>query len=184
MKFLESFRENIGYRMICSRGSKLQRNKTFHNLDSAKTIGILFCATNDQDYQAAKDFADSLMDANKQVESIGFVELQESIGKYVITGNTKFFSLDQKGFFKLPKDVPVIESFVLGQFDMLINISPVENIMVDYVMALSKARFKISPKLSNDDFADFIINFSDKTQLNSKAIIKKIREVLAMLNRN
>lgn len=183
MKFLENFREKIGYKIICSRGSKLVRNKTFHNLDSAKTIGILFNATSEQDYQAGKELVYQLMDMGKSVDSIGFVELQENIGKYVITSNMNFFALQQKGFFMLPKEIQVVEEFVSQKFDMLINVSPVENIMVDYIMSLSKASFKISPGLQNDDFADFIINFSSKNTLTSKAIIAKVKEYLTLLDK-
>lgn len=183
MKFLENIRTNIGYKILNHRQSKLRRNKTFHNLDSAKSVGVVFSAMNDDDYQVAQQFVNTLLDKGKKVESIGCVANQDAIGKYVITNNMKYYSCENQTIFFLPKENEVIEDFVSQNFDILVNISNRENIFLDYIIGLSKAAFKVSPALRDDDYADFIIQFSDKNNLSSKDILEKTTGILSKINR-
>lgn len=183
MKFLENIRTKIGYKILDHKMSKLHRNKTFHNLDTAKSVGIYFSATNDDDYQAAKSFVDQLLDKGKKVEALGMVASESAIGKYVITNNMKYYSRDNQSIFFLPKENDTIDSFVYQNFDILINISPTEDIFTDYIIALSKSSFKVSPALRNDDYADFIIQFNNKAGLKSKDILAKTTEILSKINK-
>ncbi|MCQ2253190.1 MAG: hypothetical protein MJZ61_07055 [Bacteroidales bacterium] len=172
----------MGYRSICRKVKQLKRTKTFHNLQSADTVGVLFDSTQQSSYQAARAFVNSLVEKGKKVMALGMVLNQEMLNYYVQQDCFSFFSLEKTTFLCYP-DSPAVEQFVSRDFDLLVNVSTVENLSVDYVMALSKAKCKISPVLSNNDFADFLFQFNNLASLETATLIERIKEYLSMISR-
>jgi len=179
MKFLENLRTKIGYNMLCRNARKVSRNKTFNNLETALSVGILFDSTQQDSYLVAKSLVPDLKAKGKAVESLGIVLNNEMLGYYTPVDNMRFFSLEDKTFFCYPNDETVVQPFISKDFDILINLCPGENLFIDYVMGLSKAKFKVSPQLSSNDFADFILQFSKTEGLKADMILRMVREYLA-----
>lgn len=184
MKFLQNIRTKLGYNTICRKAKKLPRKKTFHNLESALSVGFIFDSTHQEDYLVAKALVPELAGKGKKVYSIGMVPNSGMLGYYTPLENMKFISYEEFTFLCFPKDEATVNAFINKEFDILLNLCAKENLFVDYLMALSKAKFKVSPQLSNNNFADFILQFKDNKPLNSAVILSKIREYLSAMQKS
>jgi hypothetical protein len=61
----------------------------------------------------------------------------------------------------LPKPGPV-DDFIKTEFDVLFNIALEQNLVLDYITALSHARFKAGTSVSQRNFFDLNINIGNK----------------------
>ncbi|MBR4265750.1 MAG: hypothetical protein IKQ46_06815 [Bacteroidales bacterium] len=168
--------------MLCKHAAKLKRNKSFNNLDTAKTVGILFDSAQQQNYESAKHFMKTLSDNGIEVEALGMVLNEEMLRYFPPTNNVSLFRLDKLTFFGYPDDERV-KPFLSREFDILINLCLDENLCIDYVMGMSKAKFKVSMNLRSEDFADFILQYSPENRPTTDELIVKIQKYLSALRK-
>lgn len=182
MKILQNIRENIGFSMLCKKAQRLKRDKSFNNLETAQTVGLLFDASQQQNYQSASNFIKFLEERGKHVEALGIVLNEEMLRYFPPTNNVSLFRLDKLTFYGYPDD-PRIEPFLSKNFDIMINLCLYENLSIDYVMGMSKAKFKVSSNLRSLDFADFILQFNSERKPTSNDLIEQIKGYLGQLNK-
>ena len=182
MVFLQKFRENIGLRLLKKKVKRTFRKKAFNNFDTAKNIGILFNTSVQDDLLQTNLFIQELKDLGKEVSALGVVELEKQISIYEVHDNVKYFATEKTNFCCYPKSANV-EHFIAQPFDIMINLSTIEPIAIDYIMANSKAVFKVSKRLRSDEFVDFILDFSQGKNPQTKEIITKIKEYLSALTK-
>ena len=178
MKILQNLRTKIGYNLLCRKVKKKVRTKTYHNFESAVTVGILFDTSRQDEYEMARNFIHTLVREGKNVKALGMVNVNEMLNYYVQEDYIKFFSKENISFWCYPQSEET-EDFIKKDFDILVNISSGENLAIDYIMGLSEAKFKVSPKLSNDAFADFILQFGESVSTNTASIIEVICKYLS-----
>ena len=182
MKFLLKTRQKIGNSILRRKAVNVKRTKSYHNIDSARNIGLLFDSTVQANYFSARRFFTNLTESGKDVCALGMVLNEEMLRYYTPTPNINLFSLEKTTFFGFP-DNPEVEKFVKSDFDILINICTEENLCVDYVMGMSNAKFKVSVKFKDNDFADFALEFKDNRTPNTDELISKIKQYLSALTK-
>ena len=182
MKFLYKTRLKIGGNMLRKKAARVERHKAFHNIDSAQTIGVLFDSTVQANYFSARRFISYLIELGKQVTAIGMVLNEEMLRYYTPYQHIKLFSLEKVGFFGFPTSTEV-EEFINTDFDILINICATENLAIDYTLGMSKAKFKVSIKFKDHDFADFALEFKDGRIPETDELINKIKQYLSALTK-
>lgn len=180
MKILKKIRTKIGYIFLDKKINKLKRNKEFNNFHSAKTIGILFNATKQDLYVKAKKFIDFLTEKKIDVTGLGYVLKKEAISWYSEHKNIDFFSMEELSWYFKPQSINV-NRFINTQFDILIDISLEENLTLDFIVALSKAEFKISHQ-TNKNYADFLIKIPDENH-NIEYFTKQIQHYLSSISK-
>lgn len=172
----------MGCKMLRKKAAAVQREKSYHNIDSAATIGLLFDSTVQANYFAARRFITGLVESGKNVEALGMVLNEEMLRYYTPSQNIKLFSLEKITFFGFPNNKEV-DNFVQNDFDILINVCTVQNLCIDYVMGLSKAKFKVSVKYKENDFADFALEFKDGRVPETDELINKIKHYLSAISK-
>lgn len=159
MIFLQGPRENWGYKILRRKAKKVSRAKTYNNLESAQTVGILYDATSKTDTEDVMNFASELGETGKNVETLGILPTKIALAA---AGGAKaghaLFAADECSFFFLPKG-PGVEKFVAQKFDILFNVCTTSSIVSDYIVAMSQAKFKVSSVAGDNDYADFILLF-------------------------
>ena len=180
MKFLQKIRENLGFSLLCKNARKLVREKAFHNFKSANTVGLIFDASLQKNYLAASSLMKELSGKGKEVSGLGMVVNQEMLKYFPDSGSLKFFRSDDLTFLGYPKDKQV-GAFIKQPFDLLLNLCVEESLCSDYVVAMSKAKMKVSMNLKSDDFADFILQYNTKPE--TENLIVKIKEYLSALDK-
>lgn len=167
MSFLQGPRTKLGYKLLRRKVRKLDRHKTYNNLDSAVTVGILFDATNESDIDDVKRFVSALNKEGKRVDVLGMVNTRLELGVHSCEVGFNYFAADDCNFWCYPKGVAALQ-FITQSFDILLNVSPGICLSTDYIVGMSKAKFKVSTRLSDEAYADFILQFATGTAADGK----------------
>ncbi|MCQ2250078.1 MAG: hypothetical protein MJZ66_03100 [Bacteroidales bacterium] len=165
----------MGYALLRRKARELSRNKTFNNLETSVSVAILFDYDQQGSVSLVRSFASELESKGKNVSLLGITSGVGGGDDAVI----KLVSLQKLTFLCYPDNEAVIDPFLKKDFDILINLCGKDCLVLDYILGLSKARFKVSPQLENDAFADFILRFSNPGPQDAAVILKKVREYLA-----
>lgn len=169
----------IGNFFLLRKIKAVARTRSFHNIESAKSIGILFDARSEKKFAEAKKFIKGFTDKKKEVIALGFVDNESAISYYLYRKGINFFCWTNVKRNGNPKNTAVNE-FIDYHSDMLINIGLENYPLIQYIMAQSYSKFKISG-LSEDKFADFIINVGEKKEVNF--LIEQVKHYLQIIKK-
>src|ERR1700747_47998 len=118
MNFLIKYIAAYQIKKLCT----LPRNKQFVKLNDAKTIGILFDATNNDTFEIAKKFIEKLKAYTKNVHAIGYVDEKLTPNySYIKTDIDLFNKKELKGFY-CPQSA-YIKTFMEDEKDLLIDLN-------------------------------------------------------------
>jgi len=174
-------KDKLGNLILRQKLKKVKRKRAICNLDMAKTVGIIFNATNQQSYDRASKFAHFLMTKDIHVLAIGYVENKEMLKFYSEKHGFKFFSRKNINWWGKPKN-PSIDYFIEREFDILIDLSLDSFFPIDYIVALSVGKLKVGRYIDGPNHFDFMLDISKKKTLDN--LINQVELYLSILNVN
>ncbi len=141
---------------------EMQKNKGLERsslpFSQANRIGILFNASNKTQEDCVMKYVDRLRNKHKKIVTyIGFFNNKEETKVSLF----KNYSLNDLSWILIPKNEDV-NIFKTEPFDIVINFFEKPLIHGDYIMTLSKARFRIGRNTENTDAYELIINEKKK----------------------
>lgn len=153
MNFLIKYIAEYQIKKLCA----LPRNKQFVKLTDAKTIGLLFDATDGNVFETVKKFIEQLKKYSKNVHAIGYVNEKITPNySYIKTDIDLFNKKELTGFYK-PQS-PYIKTFMDDEKDLLIDINLSQQMPLRYIAASSKAKCKVGMHLlENEALHDLLI---------------------------
>jgi hypothetical protein len=176
----KSLKYKYGQIVLSRKKKKIKRERGIYNFDTAKTCGIIFNASSQETYDKAKQFIDFLKTKNINVVAIGFVDSKEVKDFYRETIHFKFFSRKNINWYGKPKNENV-DDFINKKFDLLIDLSLENDFPLEYIAAMSMAKFKVGRFTSDQGDYDFMIDINkNKTH---DFLIEQIRHYLENLNK-
>jgi len=181
MGLISDIKLKIGNKILHSKVKKLKRQRGVFNLNNTKTAGIIFNATKQESFDIANDFVKFLEHKNITVKSLGFVDSKEVRDFYRETVNSKYFSKKNLNWYGKPKNENV-EKFITQEFDLLLDLSLIDEYPIIYISALSKAKFKVGRLSGKEEYLDFMIDISKNPKYDY--LIKQIKHYLSILNNN
>ena len=168
LKILKGFKEksNIKYlnNILDSRNINVNNKKI-------KTLGIIFCIDEMEDFDIFRDLATSM---NVRPNQLKFIAYTESIKDAPNFWDTYYHS-DDFGWKGRIKNVE-LQSFLDTKFDALISYYKKDVLELKLLTAISKAEFKIGIQQTDERLNDFIL----KTKLKDFYLFK--RELVRYLN--
>ena len=120
---------------------KPEDNAIACNLKQAKSIGIIYNATKQEDFILVKDFVYKLKTIVPQVQAMGFVNNKELSDFHIQPLEFSFFCNSDLNWYYKPHEDSVDE-FVKKEFDILIDLNFKELLAARFVLAESAALFK------------------------------------------
>jgi len=138
--------------------------KNHHNshasidFDDAKSVGILFDGTLLTDREAIQKFARKLKSQGKEVKMLAYVDGDQKDGDFVFPHFTK----KEVDWTLRPKSQKALE-FAEHRFDILINLAANGVIPLEYIAALSKAKFRVGPSTDKIYCYELMIDTSKQT---------------------
>ncbi|MDC3219920.1 MAG: hypothetical protein P8M17_10245, partial [Saprospiraceae bacterium] len=153
--------------------SQIKINRTSVEFDKAKSIGILFDATNSSSRIEVVEYAQRMIKSGKKVSLLGFVKNKQKD----LSFSFKYFTLNEVNWKMVPGG-PEINQFKDKRFDILINLYSGNNIQIEFISALSKAKLRVGPFSENPNSYDLMIDIPD-----SKGIDHLIKQIDFFLNR-
>lgn len=146
-----SFKNKLITWLINRKYSELKRNIQAVNLAEVKTAGILWRI---DDHEVFKSLVNQLKEKGINVSSLCFADQPGSL-----QGETVFSPTDFSFFGKLKNSE--VETFIDQKLDLLIDISLATEVEIQYVRALSKAKFKAGWSEASPDYFDLSIDISN-----------------------
>jgi len=174
-----TLKENIGYYFLEKKIGKIKRNPVFLNLKDAKSIAIVANMDTVEKYKIISKFVDSLKQEGKTVFVLALVK-NEEFQKFFAKGTSiLFFSKKNTTWYGKPRNIKYKE-FIDNQFDILIDVSMTQIITMQYIVGLSKAKFKVGKFYEKRSYADFMITLKPEDKLSF--FIDQIKHYLTTIN--
>lgn len=145
-----------------------------------KKAGILLNAKDVKTFNQAKELRTFLKSKNIEVSSLGYVENEDVVEKYSYQIGMNHFTKKGLNWFNMPK-CDTVQQFIAKDFDILIDISMLDIYQLQYIVALSRARFKVGKFKEKDSYYDFMIDIKNN---NIPEFIKQIKHYLELINKN
>ena len=175
-----SLKYKYGHFVLSNKKKKIKRKRGIYNFNTANTCGVVFNATTQEAFEKARAFVDFLKSKSIKVSAIGFVNSKEVKDFYRETIHYKYFSRKNTNWYGKPKNTNVDE-FINKNFDLLIDLSLSNDYPLEYIAAMSIAKFKVGRFTSEQGDYDFMINISkNKTH---DFLIEQIAHYLTILNK-
>lgn len=181
MAYFQNIRNKIGEYFLVKQQGAYPRNRTIMNIESANTIGILYCADNPVEVELMKAHIHNLRDMKKEVKSLGFLSVREvPLG---LNGSVKhqYFSLKELNWYGKPSS-QFIQSFVNEPFDILFDFGTPTRLPILFIASMSKAKCKVgrySEKYA--ELYDVMIEADDTKKLTY--VIATTHDYMMLLNK-
>ncbi|MDR0754726.1 MAG: hypothetical protein LBF04_04980 [Prevotellaceae bacterium] len=161
---LNFVKEITGNRILKRRAAKIKRNKAFCNMNSMKSIGILFENTGNM-YVMANKMMKFFLARRIKVFSIAFENIKSSEleNRKQVPTYIKIITKSDLTWYMKPKGENV-DKFIAQKFDVLIDMSRSSDYVYKYIVTLSNAKFKIGGiQYKNDPFDLILLEKSNET---------------------
>jgi hypothetical protein len=147
----------------------------------AKSIGILYDSSNEKDFELVRKYVKEIRETHhKEVLALGYYDQPDLPPMRFAKLGLDFFTKKSLNWYYKPVS-PIVKNFVSKDFDILIDLHTENSIQFRYVVALSKAKFKIGRyERSAAAFYDFMI--SAPIHLLLPQLIEQVNHYLKSLN--
>lgn len=161
MSFLSRYFASYQIKKIAAQ----PRAKQFIKLSEAKSVGIIFDATDRNEFEIIKKFIQQLKEITKGIHAIGFVDNKITPAySYIKTDIDLFNKKELKGAYQ-PLS-PYIKTFIETERDLLIDANVGNKLPLQYIAAASKARCKVGQHTAgNELFHDVLLNVGENNSL-------------------
>lgn len=181
MNIIQKIKNGFGNYLLSQEIKSLRREKAFLNLEDAKTIGIVFDATSNENFMLVKKYISYLKDMKKRVKGIGFYNQKEVPLMTYSKLEYDFFSLKDLSWNNSPNNV-YVTNFIEDKYDVLLDLNINDLFPLRYISSLSKARFKVGMKSDrNTSIFDMMIEVQDTTNL--KYFLRNMDTYLFIINK-
>ena len=129
-----------------------KHNPVLPNLNSAKLIGVIWHPTQREEFQYLKNYFNK-----EQVIFRGFCVFEEEVNPQANSNTLTSADVNWLGF---PKPDKIVD-FTSINFDVLLNITLNQNLVLDTITLLSKAKFKVGSSPDESNYLDLNINIGE-----------------------
>jgi len=178
VKTLRDIRKYIGLHSLKRKIRLLSRKRKIHNFDTAKKAGMIFTCSNEDDFEAVRNFKKYLEEKKIKTFAIGFINDKQIPDHFLLRTGFNFFSLKNLDWYFRPKS-QFINDFINNKFDILFDLSTNDYFPVHYIVTLSPAEYKIG-RFSNTEDYDLMIETGKNKQLSF--LVDQIKHYLNMIH--
>ncbi len=159
----------------------LHRTKMFVNMQDARSVGIVFDATQGSNFDLVKKYIVYLKEMKKRVKAIGFYDQKVLPTMAYSKLEYDFFCQKDLSWYNVPKNV-YVKNFIQDDYDILLDLNLNDLFPLRYISTMSKAKFKVGKKSNrNNSIFDLMIETADGKGL--KYFLKNIDTYLFIINK-
>jgi hypothetical protein len=140
--FLKNLRTRVGNYLLGKEVTKARQARTILSMKEAKTIGLVFSSSNEEDVEIAGKYENYLKEMGKTVKTIGFIGAKDTAANVTWWTGPQYITRKELSWFYKPSE-EFIGNFVKEQFDMLIDMNIGGELPLMFVSASSKAKCKV-----------------------------------------
>ncbi|MFI5149583.1 MAG: DUF6913 domain-containing protein [Bacteroidia bacterium] len=181
MNIITRIKGIIGNYFLKQEMGGLSRNREMVSLADAKTIGIVFEASDKEEFELVKKYVLYLREQKKKVKAIGYFSGGETPAFTFSKLEYDFFSKKDLNWYFKPND-KFVRNFIQEEYDILIDLNIHGHFAMKYVSGTSKARFKVGQHRKEDEtIFDLMIEGTEDKGL--KFYLRQVDIYLQMLNK-
>ena len=122
---------------------KIKLKREVVSFEAAAKIGLLYDATDERDYEVVKAYVKQIRaNYKKDILALGYVDKKVLPPGQFAQYGLDFFTKKDLDFRMIPKD-PIVINFINEKFDILVNFNSGKCFPLQYIAAMSHARFRI-----------------------------------------
>jgi len=180
MQFIEDIKQKIGQWVFQKEMKTNKRLKEVCNLDDAKSVGILYDATSEQQIKQIKPFIDYFFELKKDVKALGYVNATQLSYCHTPKLQYDFFYQKDLNWYYKPQNY-IIDNFVKKEYDILINLCDSSCIPIKYLVASSIAHFKIGQHEEGYEIYDLMIALKEDKSM--EKLMHEIKHYINLINK-
>jgi hypothetical protein len=181
MAYFQNIRNKIGAYYMLKHHAHLSRARTIINIDTARTIGIVYCGDNPVDVEFMKGYIHKLRDMGKEVKSLGFIHIKELPAGLNGSPMHQYFALKELNWYFRPFS-QFIHSFVNEDFDLLLDFGIPTQLPIMFISSMSKAKCKVGMYVEKyENIYDVMIEAAENKKLDY--IVQTTHEYMMLLNK-
>ncbi|MBL4754019.1 MAG: hypothetical protein JKY52_10565 [Flavobacteriales bacterium] len=142
---MDKLKLTLGNYLLHREIRKQNRKVVVANLDTAHFIGIVYNATNPDDFKLLKKFVKYLKKIGKRVVALGYIDDKDPKNHLNTRLEFRFFTKKELNWVSKPEGLEA-KNFLDEHFDVLLDLSVEYCHPIKYICGLSKAGFKVGPK--------------------------------------
>ena len=181
MSIIKNTAEKIARKLLAKEVKKQTKHVEFHNMQSAKYIGILFDTNKKENNSIVSNFYTDLKKQGYKISAAGWYEGVEVPQKPINTLDFIYFTESDSNWKGIPQSHDINE-FFKQQFDILFILTQSEELTVQYIASLSPASFKVGAKGNNAEYLDFMIELKENASI--KELIQDSITYLSEIKKN
>ncbi|MBP6335602.1 MAG: hypothetical protein KA444_09035 [Bacteroidia bacterium] len=181
MSLSKNIRARLGQLRFIKEIQKHKYSAEVVNFDAASSIGILYDATDERDYESVKAYVKKVRTQyKKDILAMGFVDKKKLPPSQFAQYGLDFFTRKDLDIRLIPSN-PIVKNFIGQKFDILINYNSGNCFPLRYIAALSKSRFRVARyDQKNTDCYDVMIHIKGDPAL--KEVIEETEHFLRKIN--
>lgn len=181
MKLFDRFKEWMGRRALL-REAMPDRRPVAKNLAESGKIGIIYFVEDEAAHNHVRNYVKKIKEelGITKIMALGYFDAKEL--PFFLHAKLNFDAFSQKdiNWYRIPHG-NVVQNFIAEEYDVLIDLTVHDLLPLQYILAKSKARFKVG-RLSeaNAHFLDMMIDTAGADSLSQ--LIANIDRYLMMIN--
>jgi len=179
--FIQDIKIRIGGYFLRKESANAKRSRAIMNLKDAKTVGVIFNASDINEVELVKKYITYLRDNGKKVRSMGYVPLKELPGNITTSIDHQCFTLKNVNLYYKPA-IDFIGSFVKEEYDLLLDLNITTQLPLVFVAALSKAKCKVG-RYSDKYMSLYDVMIETDDQKTLKYFLQNVDTYMEMLNK-
>ena len=172
--------QNIGYKILSKRFKKSNRNKSVQDFETANYAIIVFDTLLPNSFAPIKEFSKFLHKQGIKTSILGYVTQKETPQEMLLWSNVEFINQKDTNWYGCPKGL-VTDNYFSKEPDILFVLSFNENLSIEYLTQLSKAKFKIGYYTKKNNDLDLMIN-PVKSECEVSFFIEQVKHYIELLN--
>ncbi len=181
MGFVQNIKLKAGEYFLKKESAGIERAKAIMNLKDAKTVGILYDASNINDTDLVKKYIAYLRDSGKKVKSIGYLAVKELPNTIQISLDQQCLTLKEVNWYYKPA-IGFIGNFVKEEYDLLLDLNISRQLPLTYIAALSKAKCKVG-RFTNKYMNLYDVMIEVDKEKTMKYFLQNVDIYMEMLNK-
>lgn len=180
---IDKLRKSAGSYFLKKEMRIRNRDVASISLQDARSIGVIFNAKDERTFKVIREFTDKLRGGGlRTVRSLGFVPKEDVASFLQSSQDFDFFTREDFNWYYKPQGRKVV-GFISEEFDILIDLRLTKFTPLLFIVALSRAKFKVGKYRSDfQDYFDLMIDVKDDADL--EYFIDQIKHYLSIIGQN
>jgi hypothetical protein len=181
MELFQNIRLKIGKSILKKKMSLNKHNFHFSNFSMVRKIGIVWDASNPDEFPFLSKFCQKMQEKNIDVRIIGYFPGNNLPDQYTAIRFLTCIRRKELDFFYHPVSSDA-NTFMNNQFDVLIDINFKKILPLQYISSLSNAAFKVGVFETGTADAPFELMIEMKNPVEVDAYLVQVIQYLEMIN--